>query len=223
MIFIENKKKSHKTLIKLYPEAEIIDVTSRGVEPFVRLSPFYPHGNIPVPFSEGIFAFSVEGIWQGLKVFEFEDVDIAKFEIRNMKGIKRTVRSLGKPIGHRKGTNGVELLNYLAARMQIYLPTYAWVLQNKTVKEIEFLIEIALRKDLVLLDFETNGDFENITKPLSHAALIKRFIDKKHPELKEKRFSLSKLNQSKGKLVKKEISVAKNPSNENQETLNFKN
>jgi hypothetical protein len=48
MIFIESKKKGSKTLAKLYPNAEIIDVTSKGIEPFVRLSPFYPHGNIPV-------------------------------------------------------------------------------------------------------------------------------------------------------------------------------
>ncbi len=66
MIYVENKKKSSKTLAKLYPLAEVIDVTSKGDFPFVKLSPFYPHGNIPVPFSQNHFAKSVEGIWQGL-------------------------------------------------------------------------------------------------------------------------------------------------------------
>ncbi|MBK9320160.1 MAG: hypothetical protein IPM91_16080 [Bacteroidetes bacterium] len=189
MIFIENKKKGAKTLAKLYPKAEVIDVTSKGKEPFVRLSPFYPHGNIPVPFSTNIFAYSVEGIWQGLKVFEQADIDTSKFEVQNMKGIKRTVKKFGKPLGHRKGIRGTELLDYLKARKQIYLPCYAWLLQNKTTNEIDQLIQIALRQDLVLLDFETNADIDNTKNPLSHAALIKKFIDKKYPELTEKRFT----------------------------------
>ncbi len=189
MIFIENKKKGKKTLAILYPNAEVIDVTSKGKEPFVRLSPFFPHGNIPVPFSVNTFAYSVEGIWQGLKVFETADIDTSKFEVQNMKGIKRTVRKFGKPLGHRKGIRGTELLNYLTARKQIYLPSYAWLLQNKTTNEIGQLINIALTQDLVLLDFETNADIDNIKKPLSHAALIKKFIDKKYPELIDKRFT----------------------------------
>lgn len=189
MIFIESKKKGTKTLAKLYPNAVIIDVTSKGNEPFVKLSPFYPHGNIPVPFSPNSFSYSVEGIWQGLKVFEQADIDTTKFDVKNMKGIKRTVRKFGKPLGHRKGINGTELLDYLTARKQIYMPSYAWLLQNKTTNEIDKLIQIALRQDLVLLDFETNADIDNINKPLSHAALIKKFIDKKYPELTEKRFT----------------------------------
>lgn len=199
MIFIENKKKGAKTLTKLYPKAEVIDVTSKGKEPYVRLSPFYPHGNIPVPFSTNIFAYSVEGIWQGLKVFEQADIDTSKFEIQNMKGIKRTVRKFGKPLGHRKGVTGTELLDYLTARKQIYLPSYAWLLQNKTISEVDQLIQIALRQDLVLLDFETNANIDNTNKPLSHAALIKKFIDKKYPELIEKRFTQPVEPKSKNK------------------------
>lgn len=176
-------------MAKLYPSAEVIDVTSKGKEPFVRLSPFYPHGNIPVPFSSNTFAYSVEGIWQGLKVFEQADIDTSKFEVQNMKGIKRTVRKFGKPLGHRKGISGTELLDYLTARKQIYLPSYGWLLQNKTTNEVDQLIQIALRQDLVLLDFETNADIDNTKKPLSHAALIKKFIDKKYPELTENRFT----------------------------------
>ncbi|MDY0278754.1 MAG: hypothetical protein RBQ97_11795 [Acholeplasma sp.] len=183
MIYVENKKKSSKTLSKLYPFAKVIDVTSKGNFPFVKLSPFYPHGNIPVPFSQNNFAKSVEEIWQGLKVFELEDVDTSKFEIEDMKGIKRTTRKFGKPLGHRKGINGPELLDYLTARKLIYLPSYAWILQNATSKEIELLVEIAKRTDLILLDYETNCDIENLRKPLSHAGLVKKYIDKKYPEV----------------------------------------
>jgi hypothetical protein len=230
MIFIENKKKGKTTLAKLYPSAEVIDVTSKGKEPFVRLSPFYPHGNIPVPFSTSTFAYSVEGIWQGLKVFEQADIDTSKFEVQNMKGIKRTVRKFGKPLGHRKGINGTELLDYLTARKQIYLPSYAWLLQNKTTNEVDQLIQIALRQDLVLLDFETNADIDNTKKPLSHAALIKKFIDKKYPELLEKRFTHPEEpkpkkkksetdNKAKTKRTKKTAVVK--PDDQSQMLLNF--
>jgi hypothetical protein len=204
MIYVENKKKSLKTLAKLYPIAEVIDVTSKGDFPYVKLSPFYPHGNIPVPFSQNYFAKSVEGIWQGLKVFELEDIDTSKFEIADMKGIKRTVRKFGKPLGHRKGIFGQELLDYLTARKQIYLPTYAWVLQNLTTKEIDLLVEIAKRTDLILLDYETNCDIENIKKPLSHAGLVKKFIDKKYPEIATLTFSQPPVKPvSKSKLSEK--------------------
>jgi len=209
MIYVENKKKSSKTLAKLYPIAEIIDVTSKGDIPFVKLSPFYPHGNIPIPFSPNYFAKSVEGIWQGLKVFELEDIDTSKFEIEDMKGIKRTTRRFGKPLGHRKGINGLELLDYLTARKQIYLPSYAWVLQNVTTKEIELLVEIAKRTDLILLDYETNCDIENIKKPLSHAGLVKKFIGKKYPEITNLIFS---------KPVSKPIEKVKTKKKTKQET-----
>lgn len=189
MIFIENRKKSNKTLIKLYPKAKIIDVTSKGDEPFVKLSPFYPHGFIPVPFSENVYSYSVEGIWQGLKVFENEGIDVSKFKIQNMVGIKRSIKKFGNPLGHLKGVSANELLDYVRARKEIFIPSYIWILHNKVTEEVNRLIEIALVQDLVLLDFDINQDIENISKPLSHASLIKRHIEQKHPELIVKRFT----------------------------------
>jgi hypothetical protein len=189
MIFVESRKKGKKTLSKLYPNAEVIDVTSKGSEPFVKFSPFYPHGNIPVPFSENTFASSVEGIWQGLKVFEKQDIDVAKFHIKNMKGIKRTVRKFGKPLGHRKGIRGQELLDYITARRQIYLISYAWILQNKLNDLVELLKAKAEVNDVVLLDYETNLNIEDPSKPLSHAGLVKKFLEKKFPDLALKRFT----------------------------------
>jgi len=61
-----------------YKGAIILDLTSRGKAPWVKFSPFYPIEDVPVPFSEGKTGASVEGIWQGLKVFEFENVDLSK-------------------------------------------------------------------------------------------------------------------------------------------------
>ena len=75
MIIVESKRKKMETLEKEYPGAMIIDVTSHADNEFVQFSPFYPHGGIPVPFTDYISAESVEGIWQGLKVFENYNID----------------------------------------------------------------------------------------------------------------------------------------------------
>lgn len=181
MIIVESKRKKPATILKKYPNAILADVTSSAKDGLVKLSPFYPHYGIPVPFSEGYTATCVEAIWQGLKVFESCDVDVEMFKNDTMKNIKRTVRRFGKPLGHRKGVNGTELLGYIDARKQIYIPTYKWVLENKVANIIERLREASKTKTIVLLDYDTNADVENVKKPLSHASLIKAYVERIYP------------------------------------------
>ena len=182
MIIIESKRKKAATILKRYPDAILADVTSGAKDGLVKLSPFYPHGGIPVPFSEGYTATCVEAVWQGLKVFEGSDVDVSLFQNDTMKGLKRTVRRFGKPLGHRKGVNGEELLGYIEARKQIYIPTYKWVLENKVANIIERLRAASdSGKTIVLLDYDTNADVEDAKKPLSHASLIKAYAERIYP------------------------------------------
>src|SRR3954452_17791857 len=123
-VTVDSRRRSLATLERTHPGALFLDVTSKGAEPWVAFSPFYPHDDIPVPFSPGVTSRSVEGIWQALKVFESADVDPAKLEVATMKGIKRSVRRHGAVRGHREGLNGKRLLPYIEARRQIYLPAY---------------------------------------------------------------------------------------------------
>ncbi len=189
MIIIESKRKKIETIYKKYPDAIIADVTSKANDGLVQLSPFYPHYGIPVPFSPGYTATCVEAIWQGLKVFEHQGIDISLFTNDTMKNIKRTVRKYGKPLGHLKGVNGTELLDYIEARKQIYIPTYQWVLENKVRWIIDRLKEASRTKTIVLLDYDTNADVDNPRKPLSHASLVKAFVEGIYPygEKKEER------------------------------------
>jgi hypothetical protein len=154
------------------PDAVVIDVTSRGPDPWVRFSPFYPHGQIPVPLSPGVTSESVEGLWQALKVFDGSDVDPSKLAVTSMKGLKRTVRRFGAVRGHRAGLAGERLLDYRTARQEIYSPAYRWVLEHRLRAEVERLHELAESSDVVLLDYTTNGDVDDLRTPLSHAALI---------------------------------------------------
>ena len=93
-----------------------MDVTSKATDGLVKLSPFYPHGATPVPFSQGYTATCVEAVGQGLKVFEDEDVDVKMFLNDTMKDIKRTVRKHGWVLGHRRGVHGTEILGYVEAK-----------------------------------------------------------------------------------------------------------
>lgn len=186
MIYVENKKRSIERIKKQYPNAIILDITSTSDLRYAKLlSPFYPHGNIPIPFTDPakLTATCVEAVWQGLKVFQGSGVDFATFRNDTMKGLKRTVRTLGMPLGHLKGAFGTELLNYFDARMKIYIPTYKYVLDN--VLEVHNIIERISEKskvqDIVFLDYNTNIDFRDASKPLSHAGLVKLYIEENYP------------------------------------------
>lgn len=181
MIVIASKRRKAENIMKEWPNAIIADVTSHAADGLVKLSPFYPHGGIPVPFSDGWTATCVEAIWQGLKVFEHADIDVEMFKNDTMKNIKRTARRYGKPLGHRKGVNGTELLGYIEARKQIYIPTYRWVLEHRVHNIIVRLREASRSKTIVLLDYDTNCDVDDGSKPLSHAYLIKAYAEGLYP------------------------------------------
>lgn len=184
MIYIVNKRRKEENIRKDYPNAIIIDVTSKS-EWAQELSPFFPHGGIPIPNSNGMKGASVEGIWQGLKVFEGQGVSRLHLQNTTMKGLKRTVRTNGKPLGHQYGICSKELLSYLEARVAIYLPTYKWVLSNvaSVIRLVNYIKAKSEETDVVLLDYNTNEDYTNLKSPLSHAALIKSYIEGNYPEV----------------------------------------
>ncbi|MFV8753857.1 DUF6939 family protein [Nannocystaceae bacterium ST9] len=171
-IRLDSKRRPPTKLAKLHPGATIVDLTSKAAPPWVRFSPFWPHGGIPVPHSPGLLSASVEGAWQGLKVFEQADVDPGKFAITDMRGLKRSVRRFGKCLGHREGVAGERLLGYLEARRAIYLPLYAFVLRERLSAELAELRALAEAGPVVVLDYETNPDVDDPSKPLSHAGLV---------------------------------------------------
>lgn len=177
MIVVVSHRTKAENILKKFPRAIIADVTSRAKDGLVRLSPFYPHGDIPIPFSDGMTATCVEAVWQGLKAFEQQDVDVEMFRNDTMKNLKRTVRRFGKPLGHRKGVYGTELLNYGEARQQIYIPTYRWMLEHKAMNIIERLREASKAKTIVLLDYNTSCNVDDLSKPLSHAYLVKAYAE----------------------------------------------
>lgn len=195
MIYVANKKRKVESIQKDYPGAFILDITSSSPYKYGQiLSPFYPHRNIPIPGeSRGMTATCVEAIWQGLKVFEGTDIDTQMFRNDTMKNIKRTVRKYGRPLGHRFGVFSQTILNYADARRYIYIPSYKYVLNN--VPEVHHILEKIKEKakesDIVFLDYNLNPDNRDITKPLSHAELVKMYIEGRYPTKDEDFISLT--------------------------------
>ena len=100
-----------------------------------------------------------------------------------MKNIKRTVRRFGKPLGHQYGVFSKELLNYEDAKRLIYIPSYRYMLENvsSVKRSIEKIRKILETQNVVLLDYNLNPDNADKTKPLSHAELIKMYIEGNYP------------------------------------------
>ena len=185
MLHIANRRCKEKTLKSKFGDDVIIcDITSQSENnQLVQLSPFYPHGDIPVPFSDGYTSMCVEAVWQGLKVFQNQDVDTSIFFNGSMKNLKRTIRSNGAILGHRKGVHGIVLLDYLTSRKEIYLPTYLWMLEHKVAPIINRLKEVYKEKNIVLLDYTTNCNPFDTKKPLSHAYLVKAYVEGCYPDM----------------------------------------
>ncbi len=62
MIEVQNRRRKIENIKKEFPNSLIIDVTSRGEMPMVKFSPFYPIGNIPIPYSINKVSQSVKGV-----------------------------------------------------------------------------------------------------------------------------------------------------------------
>lgn len=67
------------------------------------------------------------------------------------------------------------------ARYRIYLPAYRWVLDHCLQSELHQMRQLSNTHILVLLDYEVNTDIDNCSKPLSHAALIAKYLTDQWP------------------------------------------
>ncbi len=74
------------------------------------------------------------------------------------------------------------MLTYAEARRAIYLPSYHWVLTHKLQDLLEQSAQLAATQTVVFLDYETNCDLDDLRSPLSHAGLVKRYLEGNWPE-----------------------------------------
>jgi hypothetical protein len=51
------------------------------------------------------------------------------------------------------------------------------VLDNRLQEELRSLAGLVEKGDVVLLDYETNGDVNDLSRPLSHASLVIAYLE----------------------------------------------
>lgn len=187
-IYIANRKTKPESLHKEFGNVPIFDVTFAGRDPiFSTLSPMYPHGNLPVPYSERkLTANCLEAIWQGFKVFEHEGARIdAEFLSKSGdSGIKRpSTAKRGKILGHQQGIyQDRPLLSIIEARSFIYAPVYKWQLDNNCQAAIDALNDAWAKSDIVLLEAGNERDIRDIFTPMPHSALLRLYLMGCYPE-----------------------------------------
>lgn len=173
MIILESKRNA-ALIQRKYPNALVKDMSE-----IHKLSPFYPHEGIRVPFTDGYTGVSVAAIWNSLMVFEDADVDV---ELRNVNAHTLRRKHFGKLIGIRQGYFNNYIMDVAEARKKILIPMYRWMLEQKVFPIIQRLREIAKQQNIVLLDDDSvNCDISNVSQSLSHAWLIKSYTEGLYP------------------------------------------
>ena len=69
MIVIDSKRTKRENILKKYPDAIIADVTSHAEDDLIKLSPFYPHDGMLVPFRYSFQATILEHCFTKLADF----------------------------------------------------------------------------------------------------------------------------------------------------------
>lgn len=154
--------------------AVVVDVSSYAEHPFCTLSPFWPHGGIPVPGMPGTTSDSVEGIWQGLKVIGGR---IAPRYFRGA-GHKRG----GVPRGHQYGE---KLLKIVEARDKIYRVAYEWMLEHRADPALinRFLDRACAGVMQYFHDVSDNGSIANPDEGWAHAAVLVQYLNRRGQQL----------------------------------------
>lgn len=191
-IFIANRRRQPKSLQEEFGDIPVFDVTFAGGDPLLStLSPMYPHGDLPVPYSERtLTANSLEAIWQGLKVFEHEGarLDAVALSKSGDKNIKRpSTAKRGRVLGHQQGLyTDRPLLSLIDARSFIYAPLYRWQLQYHCKDALAHLNKALAQSDIVLLEAGNESDICDVFVPMVHSALLRLFLLGQYPECGEK-------------------------------------
>jgi hypothetical protein len=151
-------------------DSAVYDVSSYADPPYCALSPMWVHGGVPVPGMPGTTSDSVEGVWQGLKVIRGKTAP----RFFGGPGAKRG----GKPSGHQFGR---KLLGLVEARRRIYVPTYEWVLENRTDPPVieAFVAAAFAGVTQHFHDMADNGDVNDPGQPLAHAAVLVQYLNRR--------------------------------------------
>lgn len=150
--------------------AVVIDVSSYAEHPYCTLSPFWPHGGIPVPGTAGAVSDSVEGIWQGLKLIGGKTAP--RYFVG--QGAKRG----GVPRGHQYGD---KLLKIVEAREKVYRVAYEWMLEHRADPALVagFVGRALAGVTQCFHDVSNNGRIGDPDEGWAHAAVLVQYLNRR--------------------------------------------
>lgn len=164
-------KQEYKSSYRMEGGCIWIDMSNRSDNKTAYLSPYFPWGNIPVPFSTGQTAESIMAIWEGLKVFEGSNIDTNVFSYKNMDLIKHSRVGLGNLKGYRKGLNYDYIYDEDEAFKRIFIHSYRFILEYKAYEMVNWLRN-NIRRNIILVD----DLLEAIPQQLTPANLLKLYV-----------------------------------------------
>jgi hypothetical protein len=150
--------------------AVVYDVSSDAEHPYCTLSPFWPHGGIPVPGLAGVTSDSVEGIWQGLKLIG------GKIAPRYFSG--QGCKRGGVPRGHQYGD---KLLKIVDAREKVYRVSYEWMLEHRADADLlnSFIAHALAGVPQYFHDVSNNGRIGDPDEGWAHAAVLVQYLNRR--------------------------------------------
>lgn len=159
-----------------------VDVSCTSTDPtFRRFSPIHPHGPLPVPGLADAVSWTVEGAWNGLKVFEGEGIDASRFSVRAKKRSafqRRAGGARGSLVGF---LHGGRLVSAAEAAAAVYEPCYARCIAEHLRAETAFLVALVREGNRVaLLDSCPAADDEEAAP--SHAHVLRAHLAKELAE-----------------------------------------
>ena len=162
----EDYMKNVKEAQKIWQKALVFDVTLGGA--MEKMDPSFPIEKVKIP---GIrkWALSLNGVWEGLKVFSKKnEIDSTYFFNEKKLGKTRKCKSYGNLIGVKIGE---EVLDVEKGIEEVFVKGYKYLLENRYDGLMNVIKNAAKEKVVVLLDYNEDR------YPVSHAEMIKDYIN----------------------------------------------
>lgn len=142
----------------------VIDMTSASkVGTFRKFSPTYIHEQgIPVPGMKDTRAMSIKGIYEGLKEFQHEGIDLSRFCTRNQRRLPGRTRGL--LLGH--SYMGERLEDPEAVWLFVLEPSLRYKLDNYLELEMYFLKQLVAEGNTLVLVVDKNEYSEKYFKTI---------------------------------------------------------
>jgi hypothetical protein len=164
-----------------------IDVSMDGYA-MSMFDPCFPHGKIPLPdvkgYSKGIFSDTVQGAWESLGIVNGR-VDSSCLHGKPKKRTDPTC----------KWAFGGEQIGWTDARQAIYIPTFAFMFENRIPNDIKISFYNIAKNDIIIYFYDNseNPDPMQLTNDFSHAFLVQWFMNREFKKMQQQEMKVQSL------------------------------